>query len=485
MQGLLRATSIASALLVVALWATSAAAQTSCGQFVDVITAPSGKIGNHACDSDKDGTVKDSDYCVCSDCAIHPERCHRKGDRAFCGCDQTRQFCRPRPCIAQGTCSASDDASYYWALDCNDYNRNRFPGNCETCGDQVDDNCDGRIDDCSGADLDGDGVPSPTDCNDNNPNAYPGATEIPCNAVDEDCSGADDCGGSPTDPDGDGFSAPADCDEGDASVYPGAPDICGDGKNSDCDPEGLDCPNDRDGDGYASDVDCDDTDPRVHPGAVERCGDGVDSDCSGADRACVRDQDRDGFDAASVGGDDCDDLDSRIHPGAPETCGDGVDQDCAGGDVSCDAFDADGDGFAGPASGGPDCDDTDDSVYPGAPETCGDGIDSNCDGRPDVACMSEADADGDGFLDASRGGADCNDHDSRISPIEVEVCGDGVDNDCNGVGDDHCGSSVEAPDPTLFVNTDDSASNCQTSRGAAPIAGLLLIGLAVVRRRRR
>lgn len=439
-----------------------------CGPFPDVITAPSGKIGNHACDSDHDGALKDSSYCYCSDCNIHPERCSRKGDPAFCACDSTRQYCRPRACIAGGTCGASDPSSYYWTLDCNDYNRARYPNACEVCGDQVDDNCSGSTTDCSSTnDVDRDGFSPPQDCNDNNAAAHPGATEIECNAVDEDCSGTDLCGTSMLDPDGDGFSAPADCNEGDASVYPGAPDSCGDGKSSDCDPMGLDCPGDRDADGYAAGPDCDDTDPAVHPGATDLCGDRIDQDCGGGDRACVLDEDRDGYDAISAGGTDCVDLDSAVHPGAREACGDAVDQDCSGADVSCEEIDADGDAHAAAVFGGDDCDDTDDSVFPGAPEVCGDGIDSNCDHLPDLACAHEEDEDGDGFMSLALGDADCNDRDSRISPLASELCGDGVDNDCSGVAEDGCAPVTQEPaTPLDFVNPVPSGCGCRI--GTAP-----------------
>ena len=43
-------------------------------------------------------------------------------------------------------------------------------------------------------------------------------------------------------------------------------------------------------------------------------------------------------------------------------------------------IDADVDGFASPGSGGLDCDDTNPAVFPGAVEICGDGIDNDCDG---------------------------------------------------------------------------------------------------------
>ena len=47
--------------------------------------------------------------------------------------------------------------------------------------------------------------------------------------------------------------------------------------------------------------------------------------------------------------------------------------------------DADGDGYEDAACGGDDCDDSDPGVYPGAPEVCGDGIDQDCDGS-DLSC---------------------------------------------------------------------------------------------------
>ncbi len=48
---------------------------------------------------------------------------------------------------------------------------------------------------------------------------------------------------------------------------------------------------------------------------------------------------------------------------------------------------------------------------------------------------SAYDEDGDGFRGAMFGGADCNDGDGTVHPDAVELCGDGRDNDCNGLGD--------------------------------------------------
>jgi hypothetical protein len=53
------------------------------------------------------------------------------------------------------------------------------------------------------------------------------------------------------------------------------------------------------------------------------------------------------------------------------------------------------------------------------------------------------DADGDGFLSAACGGNDCNDQNPLVSPRGVEVCGDGIDQDCTS-GDLACQSEGHA-----------------------------------------
>jgi hypothetical protein len=125
-------------------------------------------------------------------------------------------------------------------------------------------------------------------------------------------------------------------------------------------------------------------------------------------------------------------------------------------------YDGDFDGYGDPAqivetcvqpagyvADATDCDDRRPAVNPGATELC-DGLDNDCDTVVDEPDAADApwwypDVDGDTYGDLAAGvracsapgafistGLDCDDGDPAISPVADEVCGDGVDDDCDG-----------------------------------------------------
>jgi hypothetical protein len=217
---------------------------------------------------------------------------------------------------------------------------------------------------------------------------------------------------------------------------------------------------DADGDGFGvgqgceGPTDCDDSNKEVHPQAVEVCGDGLDNNCNlTVDDGCpgvnCSDADGDGWpDGADCVVKDCDDNDPDVFPHNPEICGDGKDNNCNGiVDDGCPGracVDADEDGYGvGAGCPGPqDGDDNDPDTHPGAPEICGDGIDNNCNGVIDDGCAGCVDNDGDGYGVGDGCGPllqrDCDDSDPTTYPHAAEICDDGKDNNCNFTVDDGC-----------------------------------------------
>ena len=202
-----------------------------------------------------------------------------------------------------------------------------------------------------------------------------------------------------SDADGDGFTgAQGDCDNRNAAVYPGAQEVC-DSLDNNCDgsvDEGGVC--------TSAPVDCVVSAWSPYSACSASCGGGtstrtrsiiVQSAYGGQAcpsltetqacniQPCAVDLDLDGWDSTI----DCNDNDPYIYPGAVEIC-DGVDNDCddqvdelaLGSGDACDGTDSDfcSNGITSCVGGAIVC-----AGDIATPEICGDGIDNNCDGSVD------------------------------------------------------------------------------------------------------
>jgi hypothetical protein len=176
-------------------------------------------------------------------------------------------------------------------------------------------------------------------------------------------------------------------------------------------------------------TDCDDTNIAINTTATETC-DGVDNNCNG--------QTDESFDVDHDGTADCFDV---------EEC-DQIDND---GDGDIDEgvqttfyADADGDDHgdlnatqdscspnAGYVASSDDCDDTDATINPDADEICGDSIDQNCDGADDVCAVIADSADNSG----STADDDADGIENDLDNCPSDANADQLDTDSDGIGD--------------------------------------------------
>ncbi len=312
--------------------------------------------------------------------------------------------------------------------DCDDTLGSVNPDQAETCGDGIDNDCDGETDepdcDCVTGDrilcYEGESATAgvgicrrgiavcegPGMVGECRGQVLP--AEETCDGVDEDCDGQVDetlrnaCG----------------------ECGPEPMEMCGNGIDDNCDgmtDEGCDCD-------YRCECEvgtsCECEPPTNQPcyeGPFGTRGNGI---CQGGRRDCVED----------VGGERWDACMGQVLPGTEceGTAANGQDDDCDGiVDEGCRDEDLDGSPFP------MDCDDNDRDIHPGADEVCN-GRDDNCNGVAD-----------EGVTNACGG---CGE------PMATDICGNGLDDDCDGMVDDGCsctpgemGTCYGGPDGTQGV----------------------------------
>ncbi len=228
--------------------------------------------------------------------------------------------------------------------------------------------------------------------------------------------------------------------------------------------------------GYSSVVgDCNDGDASVHFSQtyfVDADGDGFGSSTTASICSSTAPN---GY--STVSG-DCNDTNENVNPGKTEICGNNIDDNCNGSvDEGCTLYtyylDSDNDGYGttttiqvyqstppvGYVNHTGDCNDSNAAINPEAAEICGNSIDENCNGTLNEGCVSftyYADVDNDTYGNAASSinsfnssapsgytsnSSDCNDNNASVNPAASEICGNGIDDNCNGTIDEN-GTSI-------------------------------------------
>jgi len=100
--------------------------------------------------------------------------------------------------------------------------------------------------------------------------------------------------------------------------------------------------------------------------------------------------------------------------------------------------------------------------------------DEPIDGPWDTGIDAQADCDGDGVTPEQ---GDCDDRDDQVRPGVDEICGDRIDNDCDGFVDGECGTAARGQVQ--------GGASCVSGSGAQTLVLLPLLLLPLGRRRRR
>jgi len=365
--------------------------------------------------------------------------------------------------------------------DCDDNNASANPAATEICN-EVDDNCDGQIDEgvqnTYYEDMDGDGygsmsfwsiqacsapfgfVSSNNDCADNNPAINPGAAEV-CNTIDDNCDGQINEGFGPltlyyADADGDGYGNGTQAinlllqGSSSASVSNGSLIILGSNSSTNSSLTGsvsFVAPVDATYtfDWSYSTIDGPFYDPAyyINGTAYPLTDNNGPQTQSGTQSVTVTAGSTFGFsvvttdDVAGSATLTINNFNGFTLPTFTQACSQP----------------------AGYAVVNGDCDDAIAAINPGATEVCN-GIDDNCSGVADEGLTFTnyyADVDGDGYGAGAATNAcaqptgfvttntDCNNTNAAVNPGATELCTTSVDDNCNGVINEGCVTAGEDP----------------------------------------